>query len=120
MLLPPPVRLVRVPQLCSERETSRHVLLTCHIRPHPFPAGAEGRLKLALDVQELAPGTESLTIGLNVSSTGEEVAGADNVRNFTLRLSTEADIAVTGSVGRGRIHWYRWASACRSAHVVME
>ena len=96
MALPAPVRLVRVPQLCTERETAGRVVLTCQIRPHPFPAGAEGRLRLALDVQELAAGTESLTIGLNVSSAGHEVAPADNVRNFTLGLRTEADIAMTG------------------------
>ncbi|KAF0295842.1 Integrin alpha-4 [Amphibalanus amphitrite] len=96
--LPPPIRLVRVPQLCSERETSEHVVLTCHIRPHPFPAGAEGRIRLSLDVQELAPGTESLTVQLNVTSAGEELAAADNVRNFRLDLRTEADIAVTGWV----------------------
>ncbi|XP_037082382.1 integrin alpha-PS3-like [Pollicipes pollicipes] len=94
--LPRPIRLVRVPQLCSEREKADHVLLTCHVRPHPFPAGADGRLRLSLDVDELAPGTESVTVGLNASSSGEEVAPDDNVFNFTLGLRTEADIAVTG------------------------
>lgn len=98
MTLPQPIRLVRVPQLCSERETADHVLLTCHVRPHPFPPGADGRLRLSLSVSDLAAGTESLTLGLNVTSAGQEVAGGDNVRNFTLRLRTEADIAVTGSV----------------------
>ncbi|XP_037083703.1 integrin alpha-PS3-like [Pollicipes pollicipes] len=82
--LPQPVRLVRVPQLCSERETADHVLLTCH----------------------LAPGTERLTVALNVSSAGAEVAPADNTADVTLRLSTEADIAVTGqALEQGELYY---------------
>ena len=85
-----------MPPLCSEQELADHVLLTCDVRPHPFTSDSDGRLKLTLDVAALTPGTESLVIGLNVSSAGKEVVPGDNVRNFTIGLRTEADIAVIG------------------------
>ena len=88
---------MRVPQLCTERPD--HALLTCNIRPHPLPEGGSGSLKLTLDVKDLEPGTESVSVWLNVSSAGEELVAGDNVYNFTLGLKTEADIGVTGYVG---------------------
>ena len=94
--LPQPLRLVRVPQLCSELETADHVLLACDVRPHPFRAGDDHKLRLSLDVSQLKPGRERLEIGLNVSSAGQEVLPRDNVMNFTIGLRTEADIAVIG------------------------
>ncbi|CAB3366718.1 Hypothetical predicted protein [Cloeon dipterum] len=93
--LPPNAPLARVPKNCLEGRGKNENTLSCDIG-NPLPAKSMAKIPLELEFENIAPGTKSLTLIINSTSAGDDLNLADNFKNLTIPLVTEADISVSG------------------------